>query len=122
MDSEQKLSVNLVLHDFCRGWIIEKMAYHLCDALLGLGVDATVSPHSTESMINHFMIFHYVEPRHGTINTMAVTHVDDVLKVDMVRKHLAMGVRAAICMSSMTVNQLAGYGIDRKQLSYVLPG
>jgi hypothetical protein len=111
-----------VLHDFCRGWIIEKTALQLCDALRQLGVDAAVSPKpSAESVINHFMIFHYVEPKPGTINTMAVTHVDDVLKMDMVRKHLAKGIRAAICMSSMTVDQLVSYGIDRKQLSYALP-
>src|SRR5262245_5613777 len=109
MRPDRKLSINLVLHDFCRGWIIEKMAYQLCGALRKLGADATVSPGPTDSTINHFMIFHYVKPKHGTINTMAVTHVDDVLKVDMVRKHLEMGVRAAICMSSMTVNQLVGY-------------
>jgi hypothetical protein len=72
-------------------------------------------------MINHFMLFHYVEPKPATINTMGVTHVDDVLKVDMVRKHLATGVRAAICTSSMTVDQLVSYGIDRKQMTYALP-
>jgi hypothetical protein len=122
MKPDRKLSVNLVLHDRSRGWIIEKMAFQLCDALRELGADAAVSPQpSAESMINHFMIFHYVEPKPATINTMGVTHVDDVLKVDMVRKHLATGVRAAICMSSMSVDQLASYGIDRKQLTYALP-
>jgi hypothetical protein len=114
------IKVTLVL--YARGWIIEKMASKLCEALRQLGVDAAVSPQpSAESQINHFMIYHAVEAKPGTINTMAVTHVDDIMKVDMVRKHLKTGVRAAICMSPMTVDQLASYGIDRKQLTYALP-
>jgi hypothetical protein len=122
MKTDRILSVNLVLHDFCRGWIIEKMAFRLRDALRELGTDAMISSQPcAESMINHFMIFHYVEAQPGTINTMAVTHVDDALKIDMVREHLAKGIRAAICMSSMAVDQLISYGIDGKRLTYVLP-
>jgi hypothetical protein len=122
MELDGKLSVTLVLHEGYRGGIIEKMAFKLCDALRQLGADAAVSPRPfAESMINHFMIFHHVEPMDGTINTMAVTHVDDVMKVEMVRRNLEKGVRAAICMSSMSVDQLAGYEIERKQLTYALP-
>jgi hypothetical protein len=122
MKPNSAFSVNLVLHDYCRGWIIEKMAFRLCEALCELGVDATVSARpSAESTINHFMIFHYVQTQPDTINTMSVTHVDDALKIDMVREQLSKGVRAAICMSSMTMDQLAGYGIDVERLTYALP-
>lgn len=118
----ETLSVNLVLHDFCRGWIIEKMAHKLCAALRDLGVDAVVSATpSADATVNHFMIFHYVDVAPGTLNTMAITHVDDALKVDMVRRHLAGGVRAAVCMSSMTVRQMIGFGVKRRQLTYALP-
>jgi hypothetical protein len=116
------LAVNLILHDNCRGWIIEKMALKLCAALRELGVDAQVSATALPApVVNHFMIFHYVEAQTGVLNTMAVTHVDDALKVDMIRRHLARGVRAAICMSSMTLEQLAQYGVCRQQLTYALP-
>lgn len=117
------MKVVLVLHDFCRGWIIEKMALKLCEALVELGIDATVSAEpSTDVAVNHFMIFHYVDgPPRGVLNTMAVTHVDDMLKVDIVRRHLSGHVRAAVCMSTMTVDQLADYGIDRARLTYALP-
>lgn len=122
MGNPANLRVNLVLHDFCRGWVIEKMAVKLHAALEEIGVSTTLSntPSSSHD-VNHFAIFHYVEPLPGTLNTMGVTHIDDALKIDMVRRHLTGGVRAAICMSNMTVEQLAGHGIERGKLTYALP-
>lgn len=117
-----KFSANLVLHDFCRGWVIEKMALKLHKALTEIGVQADVScAPSAKHDVNHFVLFHYVEPEPGTLNTMGVTHIDDALKVDMVLRHLSNGVRAAICMSTMTVDQLADSGVDRTRLTYALP-
>lgn len=116
------LTVNLVLHEYCRGQIIEKMAHKLCASLCDLGVAAKVSSTaSPDAKVNHFMIFHYVDIVPGTLNTMAVTHVDDALKVDMVRRHIRGGVRAAVCMSSMTVEQLVEFGLSRQNLAYALP-
>src|SRR5215469_3311249 len=120
--TDSGLSVNLVLDDRSRGWIIEKMAQELCAALHGLGIEAAVtSQASAAATVNHFTIFHYVDPKPGTLNTVGITHIDDALKIDMVRKQLASGVRAGICMSSMSVDQLVGYGLDRKQLTFALP-
>ena len=122
MNPDRNLNVNLVLHELSRGWIIEKLAFQLRDALQELGVEAKVSERSSSgAAINHFMIFHYVEANTNTINTMGVTHVDDALKIDIVRKHLATGVRAAICMSAMSVDQLISYGVNPSQLTYALP-
>jgi len=121
-NSNKKFSVNLVLGDFSRGWIIEKMALQLCDALRELGTEAAITPHwSADSTVNHSMIFHYVAARAGSLSTMGITHVDDALKIDMIRRGFASGVRAGICMSSMTVDQLISYGFDPKQLTYALP-
>ena len=98
------------------------MAQELCGALRGLGIDASVTPESSAaSTVNHFTIFHYVDPKPGTLNTVAITHIDDLLKIDMVRKQLASGIRAGICMSSMSVDQLVSYGLDREQLTFALP-
>lgn len=122
MEVDGILTVNLVLHESCRGQIIEKMAHKLCAALRDLGVEAGVSlTPSADATVNHFMMFHYVDVAPCTLNTMAVTHVDDALKVDMVRRYLKGGVRAAVCMSSMTVEQLVEYGLPRQNLTYALP-
>lgn len=122
MEPNKGLAIVLVLHDYCRGWIIEKMADKLCGALRALGVDVEVRAQpSAEASVNHFMIFHYVDPMPGTLNTVAVTHIDDALKIDMVRKQFDTGVRAAICMSSMTVDQVADDGVYRSRLTYVVP-
>ena len=121
--SDRKPTVNLVLHDFCRGWVIEKMAIRLHEELAALGVEVALgnTPSDTHD-VNHFVMFHYVEPGARGLVTMGVTHVDDALKVDMIRRHMGNGVRAAICMSTMTLDQLAGQGIDRRKLTYALPG
>jgi hypothetical protein len=122
MHNPSDLSVNVVLGDFSRGWIIEKIALQLCDALRELGTEAAVTPHwSSHTTVNHSIIFHYAPTGPCTLNTMGITHVDDALKIDMIRRAFASGVRAGICMSSMTVDQLVGYGFDPKKLTYALP-
>lgn len=116
------MRVNLVLHDNARGWVIEKLAVKLCEALVAKGVDAEVTAEaSPTAQVNHFMIFHYADPLAGMINTMSITHVDDALKIDMIKRRLSQGVRAAICMSTMTVDQLVGYGVDPSRLTFALP-
>jgi hypothetical protein len=116
------MRVILVLPDVSRGWIIEKMAVKLCEALNAAGAEAEVCGQGrADADVNHFMMFHIVEPVAGPINTSGVTHVDDMLKVDMIKRQLKRGVSAAICMSTMTLEQLAGYGVDRTQLAVALP-
>jgi hypothetical protein len=119
---EASMKVVLILPEVSRGWIIEKMAVKLCEGLNAAGARAEVRGQaSADAEINHFMMFHEVDPLAGPISTSGVTHVDDVLKVDMIKRQLKHGVRAAICMSTMTLEQLAGYGVERSQLTVALP-
>ncbi len=116
------MKVTLVLHDFCRGWIIEKMAHKLCAALIAAGVDARVSnTPSPSSQVNHYMIFHYVDALPGTINTVSVTHIDDALKIDMIKQQLSDGVRAMICLSRMTMDQIISAGGAPARVTFALP-
>jgi hypothetical protein len=118
------MSINVVLSKQLHGWIIEKTAIKLCQALQDQKIDVSLqATPSALADVNHFMLYHshLVDPVLGTLNTMAVTHVDDAIKVQMIRKLLADGVRAAICMSSMTVEELVREGVDRNSLTYALP-
>lgn len=115
------MNCNLVLHPNCRGWIIEKMAIRLSQALRELGVNSDVTPAwSPTADINHFMIFHYVEGARVGQNTMLITHVDDALKYQMIRDALST-VQVGICMSQMTVDQLTNEGLPQDQLCAILP-
>ncbi len=118
----KSLTVNLVLDEQNRGWIIEKMAHKLCGALQSIGVDARLTAAPTSDVdVNHFMIFHYVTPCDPALNTMCVTHVDDAFKISLLKQHIKAGVRAAFCMSSMTARQLAEAGVDTDRLTFILP-
>src|SRR6266481_8164432 len=115
------MKCNLVLHPFCRGWILEKMALRLNEALLALGIDSAVSDKfDPDADINHFAVFHYVEGSRATKNTMFITHVDDALKIRMIKDALSV-VDVGICMSRMTVRSLVAQGIPRNALCHIAP-
>ena len=76
------MNCNIVLHPYCRGWIIEKLALRLNEALQHIGVNCAVrDSYAADADINHFMIFHYVDGSRSSKNTMGITHVDDALKL-----------------------------------------
>ncbi len=115
------MNCNLVLHPNCRGWIIEKLAVRLDEALRGLGVHSAVTPAwSAKADINHFMMFHYWEDAQPGHNTMLITHVDDALKYRMIRDSLER-IEVSICMSQMTVDLLVGEGIPKDRICSILP-
>jgi hypothetical protein len=115
------MKCNIVLHPFCRGWIIEKMALRLNEGLRSLGVDSSISESFlADADINHFMIFHYVEGSRASKNTMGITHVDDALKIRMIKDSLNI-VDLGICMSRMTLKSLVAQGIPKDALCFIPP-
>jgi len=98
------------------------MARRLCDSLCALGVEAEVgSSWSPAVDINHFMMFHFAEAQQGAVSTMFITHVDDPLKVTMIRDRLAGNVDLGVCMSRGTVRALIAEGVPREGLCYISP-
>lgn len=117
------MRINLVLPVQSRGWIIEKITNRLRDGIRDIGHTCEVSGDTvSECDVNHAMVFHYTEVRTGTLNTMFVTHVDDQLKMNRVKQLFRSGVDAALCMSSMTVEQMERAGIDPRKLTWISPG
>lgn len=116
------LKCNLVLHPNSRGWIIEKMANRLAETLSTLGADACISPKwSATADVNHFMIFHYVQGEKSTTNTMLITHVDDGLKIRMVKDRLREIADIGICMSCAHMNELVMEGVSPSALCFISP-
>jgi glycosyltransferase involved in cell wall biosynthesis len=115
------MKCNIVLHPYCRGWILEKIALRLNDGLLALGIDSSVSDKfDPDADINHFAVFHYVEGSRASKNTMFITHVDDALKLRMIKDSLNI-VDLGICMSRMTLKSLVAQGIPNDALCFISP-
>ena len=75
------MKIALVLNNENSGWIIEKIAFRLRDALVTLGHTVIVSKNKCADVdVNHFMSYNFVEHFDG-ISTAMVTHIDDVLKL-----------------------------------------
>lgn len=115
------MKCNIVLDDRSHGGIIEKMASRLSEAVRNLGISCDLNNRpSPNADINHFMIFHYASGQTGTKNTMFITHVDDPLKVQIL-KHQFKTVDVGICMSRMAAKSLMEVGIPKESLCYITP-
>jgi hypothetical protein len=119
-DQGRKLHAKLVVKD--RGWIIEKIFRRLAENLPAWGVEAEITEHpSADADVNHFM---YLDvdaslPSHG-VNTLYITHIDRPAKMHILKKNLR-NAGAGVCMSRMTVDELARAGVERAKLCYVTP-
>jgi hypothetical protein len=128
--------VRLIIDPTNRQWILGKMAARLAGSLGAHGFDAEIGEEPSDGAdVNHWMLYlqpwrHYY-PAPGffanewrpapTKHTAMITHVDDPLKVQILRDSMVKILDAGICMSRMTMAELTGYGIDPARLTYVNP-
>ena len=89
------MKVDIILHESNKGWIIEKMANRLATNLLSLGTESRIlGEPSFESDITHWM--HYLnvplDLKVSSINTMTVTHVDEIDKLEKLKFLIELGV------------------------------
>jgi hypothetical protein len=117
------MHVNLILHPDHASWIIEKMAQRVVDHAPQFGFSAAITAEPDEQAdINHWMSYAFANERTKTPSSMFITHVDDSLKLNYVKRALKERVDLGICMSSYTVAELSHRGIPSASLCYVLPG
>jgi hypothetical protein len=130
------LSVRLILDAVNRQWIIGKIAERLRESLRAWDVDADIGEGPRDDVdVNHWMFYlqpwrHYY-PAPGFFapgwrpapakHTAMITHVDDPLKVQILRDSIPKILDAGICMSRMTVAEVAGYGVDPSRLTFISP-
>jgi hypothetical protein len=137
MERKPRIAVRLVIDAVNRQWIVGKYAARLAENLGAWGVDADIGEAPSKDVdVNHWMIFvhpwdHYHRVpgffnagwRPGpTMNTALITHVDDPVKVRILRESIPRILDAGICLSRMTKAELVAYGIDPTRLTYILPG
>jgi len=115
------MRVRIVSYEDIHGWILGKFARKLQEelALLGVAVDIEKTTDSAAD-VNHHIIYLGYEKYTGGVETLMITHVDDIRKLSLIKEQLKTA-QAGICMSAETMHQLSGSGVSRKKLCFVNP-
>jgi hypothetical protein len=131
------ITVRLIIDSVNRQWIIGKMAARLADALKAHDVIADIGDAPRDDVdVNHWMLYlqpwrhYYPEPGFfsagwrpaPTKHTAMITHVDDPVKLQIIRETMVKILDLGICMSRMTKAELTGHGVDAARLTYINPG
>lgn len=102
------------------GWILTKFAHRLADHLNELGVYADIGGVDPSADINHHIPYHPYRPLRDFHDTLMITHVDTLQKIELVRQQLKTA-KMGICMSKDTLNYLERMGIQREKICYINP-
>ncbi len=115
------MKVRIVCYEDTSGWILGKFALRLRDELTVLGhqVDIAKKPDSSAD-INHHIIYYDYDGRVNGLDTVMITHIDNVEKLNKIKYQLN-NAPLGICMSQATVNQLQFSGVPRSRLAYINP-
>ncbi len=116
------MRVRIICYEDVNGWILGKFALRLNEELIKLGIDSDIGKIADPNAdINHHIIYTYCDASTlGGNHTLMVTHIDDIRKLNLLRKQLSIA-RLGICMSKSLVNQLREAGLPAEKLCYVNP-
>lgn len=107
----------------CRddGWIFTKFAQKMQEHLELKGVKAVIGECADiNADINHYIAYAQYEPLRDTHDTLMITHIDSVNKMNLLKHQLTVA-RMGICMSRDTMNYLTNCGLPRERLCYINP-
>lgn len=111
--------VRLVCSD--NGWILSKFANRMKEQLELRGIKAEIGNCiDLNADINHHIAFHEYEPIGDAHDTLMITHIDSLNKVNLL-KHQLKTARMGICMSRETMDYLNVCGVPRSKLCYINP-
>ena len=115
------MKVRLVCYENIGDWIIGKFASRLNEELQSLGVHSEIGKTSDPGAdVNHHLIYLGYDNLKSSIDTLMVTHIDNMYKMRLLRKQLKTAA-LGICMSRNTMDNLVSAGFPRQQLSYIHP-
>lgn len=117
--SKEIKNVRLVCQD--SRWILSKFANRMKEQLQMRGIKAEIGDYvDPKADINHHIAFHLYEPIRDYSDTLMITHVDSLNKLNLL-KHQLRVARMGICMSRESMNNLVNWGIPREKLCYINP-
>lgn len=115
------MRVRIVCYEDVDAWILGKFARRMNNELRALSVDSDIAKvPDPNADINHHIIYYDYDGRKNSIDTIMITHIDSIKKVNMLKKQLE-SAEMGICMSSETLHQLTAAGLPREKLCYVSP-
>jgi hypothetical protein len=118
------MKVDIIVDESNKGWIIEKMANRLNENLLLLGIDSSVTDKpSIQPDVIHWM--HYLnvptDLKISAINTMLVTHVDEIDKLERLGFLIKMGVYPLFLSEAHSL-EISNLLKVEKKFQKILPG
>ncbi len=115
------MKIRIVCYEDVNKWIIGKFAKKLHENLSGGDVKIDIGYSVDMSAdINHHVMYGGFNGTLSTIDSLMITHVDNISKLHHLKKMLDVA-RIGICMSEESMNTLSDAGIDRSKLCYVNP-
>lgn len=115
------MRVRIVCYEDVDGWILGKFAKKLNEQLLALSIDSDISKEPDyKADINHHIIYCNYDGKKTTIDTVMVTHIDSLLKINQLR-HQLQNAEMGICMSESTMNMLKGANLPENKLCFINP-
>lgn len=115
------MKVRLVCYENVGEWILGKFASRLNEELQALGVNSEIGKTSDpRADINHHLIYLGFDNRKSSVDTLMVTHVDNVYTMRLLRKQLKTA-ELGICMSRNTMANLISAGLPRQKLCFIHP-
>lgn len=115
------MKVRIVCYEDPDQWILGKFAKKLNNHLHLLGIDSDIDNKPNPlADINHHIIFSNYEGLESFNDTLMITHVDNIDKLNLLKESLKIA-KLGICMSSDTMFALVETGIDRNKLCYINP-
>ncbi len=115
------MKVNIVCYEDVNAWILGKFARKLQDELVKKSIQVAISKHTDpEADINHHIIYVDYDGVKSTIDTIMITHIDTLQKLNMLKKQLK-SAEMGICMSRKTMQMLVNAGLPAEKLCYINP-
>ncbi len=115
------MKVNIISYEDVNRWILGKFALKLKEHLEAMNIETTISSSANPSAdINHHIIYANYNGLPSSVDTLMITHVDDLDKFRHLKKVLENS-EMGICMSSDTLNKMVQMGISRRKLCFVNP-
>jgi hypothetical protein len=115
------MKVRIVCYEDVDGWILGKFAKKLCNHLCDMGVQADIAKEPDSSAdINHHIIYLDYDGNKNSVDTLMITHVDNIDKLNLLEKQLQTA-QAAVCMSKESMLYLSKLGLGKNKLCYINP-
>lgn len=115
------MKVRIVCYEDVHQWILGKFALKMRDNLVQMGIDACiVKTPDKNADINHHIVYYNFSGIRSSIDSLMITHIDDISKKNLLRKIIDQA-SIGICMSNQTMVKLSNLGIPRDKLCFINP-